>query len=95
MIQLPILVARECHCTEYYYIRNLPSCVFTLGDVGTSHTELVNAVMPFSVALYSQPLGTSMESVRYNIFTEKKRNPKVIASHAVLTNYLGPWRQST
>ena len=31
--------------------------VITLGDVGTTHTELMNAVMPFFVALYGQPPG--------------------------------------
>ena len=38
--------------------------VTTLGDVGTTHTELMNAAMPFFVALYCQPLGTSIESAR-------------------------------
>ena len=38
--------------------------VTALGDVGTTHKELMNAVMPFFVALYGQPLGTSMESAR-------------------------------
>ena len=38
--------------------------VTTLGDVGTTHTELMNAVMPFFVALYVQPPGKSMESAR-------------------------------
>ena len=36
----------------------------TLGDVGTTHKELMNAAMPFFVALYGQPPGTSMESAR-------------------------------
>ena len=38
--------------------------VTTLGDVGTTHTELVNAAMSFFVAVYSQPPGTSMKSAR-------------------------------
>ena len=54
--------------------------VTTLGDVGTTNTELVNAAMPFFVALYDQPPGTSMESARLNIFTKKKKNPKVMTS---------------
>ena len=37
--------------------------VTTLGDVGITHTELMNAAMPFFVALYGQPPGTSFESV--------------------------------
>ena len=38
--------------------------VTTVGDVGTTHTELMNAAMPFFVALCGQPQGTSMESAR-------------------------------
>ena len=38
--------------------------VTTLGDVGTTHRELMNAAMSFFVALYGQPPGTSMESAR-------------------------------
>ena len=52
----------------------------TLGDVGTTHTELMNAALSFFVALYGQPPGTSMESARKNIFTKKQKNPKVMAS---------------
>ena len=37
---------------------------------------------------YSQPLVTSMESTSYNIFTEKKRNPKVMASPPTSGNLL-------
>ena len=36
--------------------------VSTLGDNGTTYTELMNAAMPFFIALYCQPPGTSMES---------------------------------
>ena len=38
--------------------------VTTLGDNGTTYTELMNAVITFFVALYGQPPGTSMESAR-------------------------------
>ena len=38
--------------------------VTTLGDVGTTHKELINAAMSFFVALYGQPLGTPMKSAR-------------------------------
>ena len=41
----------------------------TIGVVGTTHTELMNAALPFILALYSQPPGISMESTRYNIVT--------------------------
>ena len=55
---------RKCHCTEDNMISGNYSGVTTLGDVGTTHTELMNAAMPFFVALYGQPPGTSMESAR-------------------------------
>ena len=38
--------------------------VTTLGDVGTTHTGLMNAAMPFFVSFYVQPPGKSMESAR-------------------------------
>ena len=38
--------------------------VTTLGDVGTTHTELINAAMPVFVASYGQPTGKPMESGR-------------------------------
>ena len=38
--------------------------VTTLGDVGTTDTELKNAAMSFFVSFYGQPPGTSMESAR-------------------------------
>ena len=38
--------------------------VTTLGEVGITNTELMNAAMPFFVALYGQLPGTSMESAR-------------------------------
>ena len=38
--------------------------VTTLGDDGTIKVELMNAAMPFFVALYRQPTGTSIESAR-------------------------------
>ena len=55
-------------------------CVTTLGDIGTTHTELMNAAMPFFVALYDQPSGTFVEFARLNIFTKKKKSSKVMAS---------------
>ena len=38
--------------------------VTTLSNVSTTHRELMNAAIPFFVALYGQPPGTSMESAR-------------------------------
>ena len=49
--------------------------IATIGDDGTTHTELIHAAMPLIVALYSQPPETSMASTYYNIFKKKKRNP--------------------
>ena len=51
----------------------------TVGDIGITHPELINATMPFFNALYGQPPGTSMESTRFTLFTKKKRNPKVMS----------------
>ena len=66
---------------EYYcMISGKFQGVTSLGDVGTSHTEMMNSAIPFIVALYSQPTGISMDSARYNIITKKNRNPKVMAS---------------
>ena len=59
-----------------------------MDDVGTTHKEDMNAAMSFIVALYSQPPGTSMGSTRYNIFTNKKRNPKVMALPPATVNLL-------
>ena len=36
----------------------------TLGNNGTTYTEMMNATMPFFVALYGKPPGTSMKSTR-------------------------------
>ena len=36
--------------------------VITIGDVGTTHTELMNAAMLSFLALYGQPRRASMES---------------------------------
>ena len=38
--------------------------VTTLSDVGTTNRKSMNAAIPFFVALYCQPPGTSMESAR-------------------------------
>ena len=51
----------------------------TVGDIGTTHPELMNAAMLFFIALYGQPPGSSMESTRFTLFTKKKRNPKVMS----------------
>ena len=48
--------------------------VTTLGDVGTTHTELMNAAMPFFVALYGQPPRTSIESGSLNCFLKEEKS---------------------
>ena len=60
----------------------------TICDVGTTHTELINAAMPICVALYSKQPGTSLESARYtlHVLTKKKRNPKVMVSPSTSAN---------
>ena len=57
---------RKCHCTKYTCIMLSGNYlgVTTLGDAGTTHKELINAAMPFFVALYGQPLTISMKSAR-------------------------------
>ena len=51
-------------------------CLATIANIDTTHTELMNAVMPsFNLFHYSQPPGTPMEYTRYNIFRKKKGNP--------------------
>ena len=44
----------------------------TVGDIGTTHPELMNAAMLFFIALYDQPSRTSMESARFILFTKKR-----------------------
>ena len=44
--------------------------IASIGNVWTTHTESVNAAMPFFVALYSQPPEASMESTRYPLLAQ-------------------------
>ena len=64
VIQLPTQMEKKCHCTEYDKISGNYLGETTLGGVGTTHKELINASMPFFVELYGQPPETSMESAR-------------------------------
>ena len=76
VIQLPTLWQRKCHCIEYNIISGNYLDVTTLGEVVTTHTELMNAAMPFFVALYGQPRGLLAQ-----IFSQRtKKNLKVMAS---------------
>ena len=60
----------------------------TLGDIGRTHQDLMDATLPFFVALYGQPPRTSMESARFSLFTKKKKNPKVMALPPTSANLL-------
>ena len=73
-----------CDTTSYPYgkgnvtalktmVSRIYQCLAIIGDIDTTHTELMNAAIP--LFHYSQPPVTSMESTCYNIFTKKKRNP--------------------
>ena len=72
-MQLPgMLTLSHCDTTSYSYGKGNATAlnmisgnylgVNTLSGVGTTHTELMNASMPFFVALYGQPPEISMES---------------------------------
>ena len=68
-----MLTLSHCDTTSYPYGKEIPCSEFnmksgnylgvtTLYDVVTTHTELINAAMPFFVAFYGQPPGKSVES---------------------------------
>ncbi|MCG7883058.1 MAG: hypothetical protein JAY96_15870 [Candidatus Thiodiazotropha endolucinida] len=90
-LQLPAMHALSgCDTTSYPYGKGKVTALNTMtsgdypglaiiGDVGTTRPDLMTAAMPFFIALYGQPQGTSMESVRFTLFTKKKRNPKVMS----------------
>ena len=55
---------------------NFPGLAHVLGEVETTHTDLMKATEPFFTSLYHQPFGTPMEDVRFTLFTKKKNPPK-------------------
>ena len=57
-----------------------------LGEVGTTHADLMEAAKPFFAALYHQLPGTSMESAHFTLFAKKKKSPKVMALPPTSTN---------
>lgn len=65
-----------------------PGLVDVLGEVGAKQEELMEAVMPFFVALYGQTPGTSMEYARFNLFTKRKKPPKVMSLPPTSPNLL-------
>ena len=58
-----------------------------LGEVDTTHTDLVEATKAFFCALYSQLPGTSMGPACFKLFT-KKKNRKVMALPPTSANLL-------
>ena len=58
---------------------DFPGLAHVLGEVETTHADLMKATEPFFTALYHQPLGTSMEDARFTLFTKKKKTPKIMA----------------
>lgn len=60
----------------------------TLGEVGTTPTDLMKAAKPFFLALYGQQLDISTESARFTLFTKKKVKVKVMALPPTSENLL-------
>ena len=54
---------------------------YVLGEVETTHTDLMKATETFFTALYHQPLGTPIEDASFTLFTSEKKKPKIMASH--------------
>ena len=60
-----------------------------LGEVDTTHTDLVEATKAFFCALYSQLPGASMGPACFKLFTKKKKKtPKVMALPPTSANLL-------
>ena len=75
-------VLSGCDTTSYPYgngnvtalntmVFRIYQCVAIIGDIDTTHTELMKTAMPSFVHYNQQPV-TSMESTCYNIFTKKR-----------------------
>ena len=67
---------------------DFPGLAHVLGEVETTHTDLMKATEPFFTALYHQPLGTSMEDARFTLFTKNKKTPKIMALPPTSANIL-------
>ena len=77
-----------CDTTSYPFGRGKISALNTLlagdflgladvlGEVGTTHADLMEAAKPFFAALYHQLPGTSMDSACFTLFAKKKKVPK-------------------
>ncbi len=66
---------------------DFPGLADVLGEVGTTHANVMEAAKPFFSALYRQLPGTLMESARFKLFT-KKKSPKVMALPPTSANLL-------
>ncbi len=49
-----------------------------LGETGVTHSQLQEAGFSYLSALYHQPNGIAMETVRYNIYSKQKKSPKIM-----------------
>ena len=52
-----------------------------LGEVGATHDDLPKTATTFFLALYGQPAETSIESVRFTLYTRNKTSHKAKALH--------------
>ncbi len=67
---------------------DFPGLAHVLGEVETTHTDLMKATESFFTALYRQPLGTAIEDARFTLFTKKKKTPKIMALPPTSANLL-------
>ena len=67
---------------------DFPGFAHVLGEVGSTQTALMEVANAFFTALYRQPLGTSMESARFILFTKKKKTPKIMTLPPTSANLL-------
>ena len=65
-----------------------PDLAHVLGEVETTHSDLMKATKPFFTALYHQPLGTSMEDTRFTLFTNETPPPQIMALPPTSANRL-------
>ena len=58
---------------------DFPGLDHVLGELGTTHEDLLNTATTFFLALYGQPAETSIESARFPLYTRNKKSPNVKA----------------
>ena len=74
-----------CDTTSYPYGKGKTSALKTLlagdfqgldnvlGEVDATSDELIQAAKTYFMALYGQPMGTSLQSARFSLYTKKKK----------------------